>query len=173
MNTEHYKVELMTGLEVYRIGREAIITLQPSTGYVSVSCIWHNELSGCHYWNARGEKSLHGFLCCLDRHYAMGKLFNRLELEEYDEAVTKADLRRLIIENRRLGYWTQEKAREIWDHVEAADCEHDIANLDGIDCPYEHIRHKQKRCADWFWDDVWSAFVAHLRAAEEYRGGAA
>lgn len=30
MKDDRYKVELMTGLEVYKIGREAIITLQPS-----------------------------------------------------------------------------------------------------------------------------------------------
>lgn len=159
-----YKVEPMTGLEVYKIGREAIITLQPSTGYVAVSCPWHEELNGCHWWNARGSESLHSFLIGLDRHYTIGKLFNRRSLEEYDEAATKADLRRMIIDYRRDGFWDRDASRDLWDQVDAAETADDIARIDGIDCPYEHIRYKPKSCADWFWNHVWAAFIAHLRA---------
>lgn len=159
-----YKIEPMIGLEVYKIGREAIIALQPSSGYVAVSCPWHDELNGCHWWNARGPDSLRQFLVGLDRSYAMGKLFNRRSLEEYDEERTKAELRRLIIEYRRDGFWNREESRDLWDQVEAADSAEDIANMHNLDAPYEHIRYKPKACADWFWNHVWSAFVAHLRS---------
>jgi hypothetical protein len=160
---KRYTVEPMTGLEVYKIGREAIITLQPSTGYVAVSCAWHPELNGCHWWNSRGPESLHRFLVSLDRHYTMKKLFDRHALEEYDEDRTKAELRKLILSGRRDGSWTRDEARDLWDQVEAAESADDIARMTGLDCPYECIRYKQKDCADWFWDHVWSAFIAHIR----------
>jgi hypothetical protein len=160
---KRYAVEPMTGLEVYKIGREAIITLQPSTGYIAVSCPWHEELNGCHWWNSRGPESMHRFLVDLNRHYTMGKLFNRRALEEYDEEATKAELRRLIIDYRRDGTWNSEEARALWDQVEYAESADDIARITGLDCPYENIRYKQKSCADWFWNDVWSAFITHIR----------
>jgi hypothetical protein len=164
-DTKRYTVELMTGLEVYRIGREAIITLQPSTGYVAVSCAWHAELNGCYWWNSRGPESLHLFLVGLDRPYTMKKLFDRRALEEYDEDATKAELRRLIIDYRRDGFCNREESRDLLDQVEAAESADDIAKITGLDCPYEHIRYKQKDCADWFWNHVWSAFIAHIRTA--------
>lgn len=158
-----FAVTAMTEVEVYKIGSEAVITLHPNTGYVSVACPWHEELNGCHYWNHRGDESLHSFLLGLDRSYAMGKLFARRSLEEYDDDATKARLKRHIIECRRCGDMDSGAARDLWDAVEASDCAHDIANLSGIDCPYEFITYKDKHCVAWFWDQVWGSFIHHLR----------
>lgn len=162
-----YKVEPMEGLEVYKIGREAIITLQPSTGYVSVSCPWHDELNGCHWWNARGKESLHEFLIGLQRYYAMGKLFSRRALEEYDEEQTVRSIKEDIIRMRRDGDYTEEQARDLWDELEACETGEDVANL--TDCHgnrwYESIKTKPKSCADWFWNEVWAAFIAHLKGS--------
>jgi hypothetical protein len=153
----------MTGLEVYKIGREAIITLQPSTGYVAVSCGWHSELNGCHWWTSRGPASLHYFLRGLERSYAMGKLFDRKQLEEYDEDSTKAELKRWVIDERRSGSLSAEAARDIFDNVVSAESTEQIANLDGIAHPYEFIQTKPTQCADWFWNEVWAAFIDHLK----------
>jgi hypothetical protein len=158
-----FAVEIMTGLETYKIGREAIITLQPSTGYVAVSCPWHDELNGCYWWNARGSKSLHEFLIGIDRHYTMGKLFMRSSLEEYDEDRTKKAIREYVLTARKDGDFTKYQARDLWDEIALADSDHDIATLEGIECPYDFIHTKPKHCVMWFWDNVWAAFVAHLQ----------
>jgi hypothetical protein len=92
-------------------------------------------------------------------------LFDRHALEEYDEDGTKAELRKLILDGRRDGAWSRDEARDLWDQVEAAESADDIARMTGLDCPYECIRYKPKSCADWFWNDVWSAFIAHIRTA--------
>jgi hypothetical protein len=160
-----YAVEPMTGLEVYKIGSEAIITLQPSTGYVAVSCPWHDELNGCHWWGARGPLSLHEFLLGLDRGYTLGKLFAYRSLDEYDEDTTKAVLRDVVKKGRRSGDWSKDQARDLWDQIEAADGDQDIARIEGMECPYEYIHHRPKNCAGWFWDNVWAAFTDHLRAS--------
>lgn len=160
-----YAVTPMTGLEVYKIGSEAIITLQPATGYVAVSCPWHDELNGCHWWGARGPLSLQEFLIGLDRDYTLGKLFAHRSLEEYDEDATKAGLREVIMRGRRDGEWSKDDARELWDQVEQAEISGDIARIQGMECPYEYIRNRPKNCAGWFWDNVWAAFTDHLRAS--------
>jgi hypothetical protein len=74
-------------------------------------------------------------------------------------------LRKLILDGRRDGSWSRDEARDLWDQVEAAESADDIARMTGLDCPYECIRYKPKSCADWFWNDVWSAFIAHIRTA--------
>lgn len=154
---------MMDGLEVYRIGSEAIITLQPSTGYVSVSCPHYQELNGCYWWNAIGNKTLHDFLIGLDCYYAMNKLFNYRKLEEYDEERTKKDIRNYVIDLRRNGRISKSKARDIWNDIEYAESMDDIARLEGFDCPYEFIRYKDKWCVGWFWNEVWGSFIEHLK----------
>jgi len=160
------KVESMSGCEVYRIGAEAVITLQPSTGYVSVSCPWHDELNGCHYWRHRGEGvSLVSFLFGLDRHYAMKKLFNQKDLQEFDLEETVDGLKRMIIDQRRSDSWPADVAREIWDDVVNCETPDDVARLSDPygNCYYEDLRYKDKDCVAWFWDVVWASFIAHLK----------
>lgn len=158
-----YAVTPMNGMEIYRIGSEAIITLQPSTGYVAVSCPHHNELNGCYWWNARGKDSLHKFLLEIDQHYTLGKLFAHGSLEEYDEDRTKKEIRQYVLTSRRDGELTNNQARDLWDEIDIADSDHDIATISGIECPYDFIRTKPKYCAGWFWDNVWKSFTDHLR----------
>lgn len=161
-----YAVAPMTGLEVYKIGREAIITLQPSTGYVSVSCPWHDELNGCHWWNSRGTDSLRKFLIGLERSYAMGKLFGHKNLEEFDLDASVNSLKREIIERRRQRDITEKEARDLWDRADGCDSAEDIANIHDEygNTYYDHIRTVPKSCATWFWDFVWSAFIAHIKS---------
>lgn len=163
MNMKRHTVTMMDGLETYRIGNEAIITLQPSTGYVSVSCPWHEELNGCHWWTSIGNGTLHEFLIGLDRDYVMNKLFGRHSLEEYDEDRTKDSLREYVIQLRKDGTFTKDGARDIWNEIEWADSMDDIARLEGIECPYEFILYKNKRCVDWFWDEIWASFIDHIK----------
>jgi hypothetical protein len=161
---KQYNVESMTGLEVYKIGREAIITLQPSTGYVSVSCPWHGELNGCHWWNARGDESFHDFLVSLNRDYAMDKLFR--DLKEFDLEETINNIKHSIIRNRRNGDWPRDVARDLWDDLVSCETIDDIARLSDPygNCYYEDIRYKYKHCVDWFWDNIWAAFIDHLKS---------
>lgn len=157
----------MSGLEVYKIGKEAIITLQPSTGYISVSCPWHDELNGCHWWNSRGDLSLHQFLIGLNREYAMGKLFAHRSLEEYDEEKTIEILREHVLSDRRNGGISKSQAREIMNEIASCECEDDVARIEGFDCAYEYIKSKPKQCALWFWDHVWESFIDHLKGNKE------
>jgi len=165
---DRYAIEPMTDLEVYKIGLEAIITLQPSTGYVSVSCPHHDELNGCHWWSARGDESLHTFLCSLNRSYAMDKLFCPNALNEFDLESSVASLKRDTIERRRAGELTSEEARDLWDQADCCENAENIADIsDGHGNAYwEHIRYSPKPCAIWFWDSVWSAFIDHLRSIQ-------
>lgn len=158
-----YAVTKMDGLEVYKIGAECVITIQPSTGYVSVACSWHDELNGCHYWPHRGKESLKEFLVDLNRSYAVGKLFGRNSTEEFDCEGTKADLRAWIIAERRSRDLTAEQAREHWDTVDGIERDEDINQLHGIDDVHLFAKYRDKPCVAWFWDEVWAAFVATLR----------
>jgi hypothetical protein len=162
---DKYAVNMMDGLETYKIGIEAIITLQPSTGYVAVSCPFHDELNGCHWWTARGDLSLHEFLIKIDRDYAMMKLFAHRSLEEFDEERTKKALRKFAREQRKERLLSKDELREILDQITEAETADDVARIVGIDYPYEFIHNKPKRCALWFWDDVWSAFIKHIQAS--------
>ena len=158
-----YAVKLMAGLETYQIGREAIITLQPSTGYIAVSCPHHDELNGCHWWTHRGSLSLHEFLLGLDRDYVLMKLFAYGSLDEYDEDATKAAFREDVMRHRRSGDLDKDAARHIWNQIDDADGPEDIARVEGVEEPYDFIRNRPKVCADWFWDHVWSAFIKHIK----------
>lgn len=163
MNAKRHAVTMMSGLETYQIGKEAIITLQPSTGYVSVSCPWHEELNGCHWWTSRGEDSLHDFLIDSHRDYTMNKLFDHHSLVEYDEDQTKDSLREYVIQLRKDGILTKDGARKIWNDIEWAGSMDEIASLEGIDCCYEFIHYKYKWCVSWFWDEIWASFIDHLK----------
>lgn len=163
MNNKKHTVTVVSGLETYQIGKEANITLQPSTGYVSVSCPWHSELNGCHWWTAIGNRTLHEFLMELDRGYVMTKLFDGRSLEEYDEDRTKQAISDYVIQLRKDGSITKSKARHIWNEITWADSADDIARLEGIDCPYEFIHYKPKRCVAYFWDEIWASFIEFLR----------
>lgn len=163
MKYKKHVVTMMDGLETYRIGSEAIITLQPSTGYVSVSCPHYQELNGCHWWTHRGNYTLHEFLIDLHADYTMNKLFDSRKLEEYDEDQTKKDIRDYVINLRVNNRISKIKARDIWTEVEYVETMDDIARLEGIECPYEFIRHKDKWCVAWFWNEVWFSFIEHLK----------
>jgi len=154
---------MMTGLETYQIGREAIITLQPSTGYVAVSCPWYDELNGCHWWTSIGSRTLHEFLMELDRDYVMNKLFDSRSLEEYDEDRTKQALREYVIEQRKCGSLTKFQARDTWQCIEYSDTMDDMAAIENIECSYEFIHYKPKRCVAYFWDEIWASFIEHLK----------
>ncbi len=162
-DSSKYAVTMMDGLETYKIGIEAIITLQPSTGYVAVSCPYHDELNGCHWWTARGDLSLHEFLIKIGRDYAMEKLFAHRSLEEFDEDRTKKEIRKFVRSQRKEGLLSKHEASEILDRITEAETADDIARIEGIDHPYDFIHNKPKRCALWFWDDVWSAFIKHIK----------
>ncbi|MBA3686786.1 MAG: hypothetical protein H0W72_16300 [Planctomycetes bacterium] len=165
-----YPVTVMDNVEVYRVGNEAVITLQPSTGYVSVVCAWHDELNGAHYWAHLGPGSLRGFLLVLNRSYVVDKLFGRKSTEEFDQDATVQALRAAIIEQRRearesvRGGMTAQEARDLWDEVDNVERADDVANLRGIDEPWYYIRTRDKACVAWFWNSVWASFIAHLRS---------
>lgn len=161
-----FPVQEISGIETYKIGSEATITLNPASGYVAVSCSWHHELNGCHYWTARGGLSLHAFLLDLNQDYAMGKLFNRGSLEEFDLEASIASLKRETLQRRRSHDITADEARDLWDQIEGCDTAADIANISDPygNTYYEHITMVPKRCASWFWDCVWGSFIQHIRA---------
>lgn len=162
-------VTLLTDCQVYTIGRGTIVTLRPSTGFVSVSCWEYADLNGCHWWSHRGNQSLAEFLLGVDRHYAIGKLFDRDALKEFDLELSIAGLKEAIIEMRRNARDyrrgpTADRAREMWDDVASVETDSDIARIEWLDEPWNYIVTTDKPCVTWFWDSVWASFMAHLRA---------
>jgi hypothetical protein len=160
-----YRVEALVGVETYRIGAEATITLHPATGYVAVSCAYHRELNGCHWWNARGARSLHEFLGEISRDYTLGKLFGTHSLKEFDLEKTVEVIKAEIINWRRSGGLNEEQARDLWMELELCETPDDVARLSAPhgETFYESIAYSEKRCAAWFWDNVWKAFIGHLK----------
>lgn len=157
-----YAISQMTDVEVYKVGAECVITLQPSTGFVSVQSSWHPELNGCHYWSARGSEDLKTFLVGLHRDYTVGKLFKGNALEEFDLEKSQDSARKDVIELRRDRAIDAEQARDLWNDIDNCETIDDIARL-SIDEAWRNIQMNEKPCVAWFWDDVWAAFIAHLR----------
>jgi hypothetical protein len=158
---------MMDGLLTYKIGNECVITLQPSTGYVSVVCPWHNELNGAHYWSRRGPADLKSFLAQLDRHYTVGKLFGSNQTTEFDLEGTVNGIKKWIIEERRNGGLDSERARECFDAAEVAETEDCLLRdsaFHGIDDFHTFLMYRDKHCVGWWWDNCWGAFVAQLKA---------
>jgi len=156
-------VVLMDGCDIYRIGKEAIITLQPASGYIAVACPWHDELNGCHWWAHRGDRSLADFLLTLNRSYVVGKLFNCEQVEEFDREQTVSDIKRWIIERRRSGDLTAQKARDAWDEACGIETVDDVGRMREIEYAWEFIHMRPKDCVAWFWNTVWASLMAHLR----------
>ena len=163
MSTTLHPVGVMDGCDIYKIGREAIITLQPSTGYIAVACPWHAELNGCHWWAHRGDQSLVDFLLDLDCNYVVGKLFNCEQVEEFDRAQTIINLKRWIIEQRRSESLTTEKARDAWEEACDIETASDVDGMREIEYAGEFTCRRPKRSVEWFWTTVWASLMAHLR----------
>jgi hypothetical protein len=169
VSSPRYAIKAFEGLKAYQVGREAIITIQPATGYVAVSCPWHAELNGCHWWSHRGDQSLRDFLMKINRDYTIGKLFGQNDTKEFDQERTAAELKRWIIEARREARacprrgLTDSAARDHWSEVEGIETEEEVAALTWLEEPWSYIVRRPKPCIDWFWNEVWASFIAHLR----------
>mgnify|MGYP000349579359 CR=1 FL=1 len=161
-NLPRYAISNIDGVEVYKVGAECVIMLQPSSGFVSVQCPWHPELNGCHYWSARGAKTLKQFLVSLNKDYALGKLFNGNALTEFDREKSQAKAMATIIDLRRNRDIDAERARDLYEDVKNCQTPDDIARLD-FDEPWYCIVNIEKSSVAWFWDEVWAAFANHLR----------
>jgi hypothetical protein len=159
-------VARLTGVEAYQIGSDTVITIQPSTGYVCVACMRDSALNGSHWWQHRGNESLKQFLIGLGKDYVMKNLFDPRSLVEFDLNESIAGIKAHIIELRRDGTMGENRARRIFDEADSCECEMDIANLE-LDCAYEWILSKEKECVAWFWDEVWTAFIQHMRTEEQ------
>lgn len=157
------EVEVLTNTEVYKIGNEAIIVLHSETGYVSVSCGWHKELNGCHWWNARSGQSLKKFLMDLQKDYAVSKLFGSHEINEFDLDKTVSRLKKMLLTMRREHDISDEEYKD--DLKIIKDCcggISDLASVKSINV-YENCCFKEKDCIKWFWKSIWSAFIKKIK----------
>lgn len=71
-------------------------------------------------WGAIGSRTFKQFLCSLDKDYFLKKTRPKDYLE-FDASATCKAIRQDIIERRRNGYVTKEKARECWYDVQCLD----------------------------------------------------
>ncbi len=127
-------VNTLQDVEVYQVGRAALITLQPKTGFVGVLSLDEKELNGCYMWSHRGEQTLHEFLISSshDKSYMLNKLFDPSGLKQFDLPRTHKEhkeLGRYIIDQRLSGDLDRVKARELFDAVYYAATVEDVAEL--------------------------------------------
>jgi len=153
----------MDGCDIYQIGGEVIITLQPSTGYVAVACQRHSELNGYYWWTHRDNRSLADFLLDLDCGYVVGKLFKPDQVEEFDRGQTINNIKSAIIKQRRSGYLTTEKAGGAWDAACGIETADDVRRMREVHHALECIHMRPKFSVAWFWIAVWGSLMAHLR----------
>lgn len=162
-------VSAITEVQCFRIGGEAVITINQTTGMVIVSTCRHRELNGMTFWCHRGDATLIQFLITSSADYVIGKLFQRHQLQEFDAEGTIKDIQDWIISLRRDSgpggeSPTASQAREWWDEVHDIVDPEDLKPLDFLgDEWYEFIRQKDTSAVRYFEQVIWAPFIAHLK----------
>jgi hypothetical protein len=140
-------------------------------GSISVQSDWgsYNNI-----WTASGERDFRQFLCCLDYGYFMTKCHPSFGYEDDWEATAKELLKR-VLQDRRDGDLTVEKAREIYDAIQSVDHDagffwqarewpelHDYISNDR----YGTAKRKTSEC-EGFWKNVWPHIIAEWKSELE------
>lgn len=102
-----------------------------STGIFSAVSDWG---SFGHWWSHHGHKDFREFFLGKDfakwPDYCAGKFSSR---RVYDEAETFQNIRRRILEGRRSGWLSEERARKEWDHFVEVACGQHLCSWEDVD----------------------------------------
>jgi len=98
------------------------------------------------YWGGMGGGTLEQFILDSDNHYLSKNLAGLKDLSEPDYDSFAIEVKKQIIENRRIHIYSEKKARELWDNLDNLDLSKEF-----FDDSYNHQKIHEIAGGEW-WD---------------------